>query len=229
MGCFDDEDRELDEAAKPYLEPLIDALESNWNTVSSNGICATVEWEGPKVLMMSVLVVPDQGVYEFECIGPDSHETGTFPLGDEKSIARLVEMTKDISAMNIAASGNKPYSGVSDGLDVLAKLRQEIVEFTDDGPPRPDFRRYVDVDGLDKLCCYIDRVDGGGLEYEVIFFIEGENLVAQYVHHIWDEEEGGWRGEPDQWRDELWLFGPTVHEDAIGCLIKVWHSIDLMP
>ena len=40
MGCFDDEDRELDEAAKPYLEPLIDALESNWNTVSSNGIYA---------------------------------------------------------------------------------------------------------------------------------------------------------------------------------------------
>ena len=73
MGCFDDEDRELDEAAKPYLEPLIDALESNWNTVSSNGICTTrcIEWEGPKVLMMSVLVVPDQGVYEFECIGPD--------------------------------------------------------------------------------------------------------------------------------------------------------------
>ena len=87
--------------------------------------------------MLSVLVVPDQGVYEFEYSGPDSHETGTFPLGDEKSIARLVEMTKDISAMNVAASGNKPYSGVSDGLDVLAKLRQEIVEFTDDGPPRP--------------------------------------------------------------------------------------------
>ena len=55
MSCFDDGERELDEAAKPYLEPLIDALESRWNTVSSNGICATVECEEPKVLMMSVL------------------------------------------------------------------------------------------------------------------------------------------------------------------------------
>ena len=53
----------------------------------------------------------------------------------------------------------------------------------------------MDVDGLDKLCCYFDRVESSGLEYEVIFFIEGENLVAQYVHHIWDEEASGWRDD----------------------------------
>ena len=53
---------------------------------------------------------------------------------------RLVEITEDILAMNVAASGIKPYGVVSNGLDILTMLEQEIVEFTDDGPACPDFR-----------------------------------------------------------------------------------------
>ena len=224
-----DEDWELDEAAKPYLEPLMRAMEraagnSERISVSSNGLSVTIELlGGPLVLELCVLVVVEQGIYEFEYAGPEIHESGALPLNDEQSIDRLEVIAKEVIAMNIAAN----LRG-SDGPDILATLCQTIREFTELGPPCPSFHRYVDVDGLDKLCCYVDRVDGGGVEYELIFFVEDENLVAQHVHHIWDPVANSWRGEPDQWREELWLFSPTLHQDATECLRKIWRSMGLL-
>ncbi len=238
-----DKDSPLGDGPRPYLESLrklLDELVEDKKLfgakVIDNGICVSVEWpDATFVRRLDVLVVIEQGIYEFKCNGPEMESAGCLPLAVEKSIERIADIaicfswrnSLESDIRNHALSDEPQAEPTDEESDVLDTIMDAIIAHTDAGPPCPGFLRFEDVGGVDKLTTMVERPNGGGMEFEVVFYVEEGVLVTQFVHHGFDTETGEWDGaEPEQWRREFPLDGDLA-EAAISAMTEAWEAVGL--